>query len=100
MKHLTEEEWIEFYYGESPDRQLMQEHIDECAQCAAMGRDLAHDLTNLSAKRWSEGEPQRRSEYGEQVWHTLRPSLTPYPMKRDVWRYWGWPLKWNLRVGL
>jgi hypothetical protein len=97
MKHLTEEEWIEYYYGESPDQQRMQEHIGECAECAAVGRDLARDLAEM---RLSEGEPQPGPKYGNHVWQALHSSLTPYPRTQNTRRSWGWPVTWNLRLGL
>lgn len=91
MKHLTEEEWIEHYYGESSDSQAVQQHLAECAECAAMGRELARDLTAL---REREVEPQRGGNYGEKVWQSLRSSLTPY--KREQTGRWYWPLRWNV----
>lgn len=96
MKHLTEEEWIEYYYGEALNRQEMQEHIAECAECAALGSDLARDLANVNL---TEGEPQRGKAYGEAVWQALSPSLTTYPRTHNTQRHWGWPVRWNLRVG-
>ena len=92
MKHLTEEEWIEYYYGEIADRELdrepMQAHIAECAECAARGQELARDL---SLMRELEGEPARGDDYGQQVWQALRPTLTPYAKSS----HWKWPAKWN-----
>lgn len=91
MKHLTEEEWIEHYYGESNDSQAVQQHLTECSECAAMGQELARDL---AAMREREGEPLRDGNYGEKVWQSLRSSLTPY--RREQTGRWYWPLRWNL----
>jgi hypothetical protein len=96
MRHLSEEEWLAYYFGEDGadegtaegmDRQAMQEHIAQCAECAAAGRELAGDLTLMRA---DEGEALRGSDYGETMWLALRDALTPYP-KIEKTRRWGWP---------
>jgi hypothetical protein len=91
MKHLTEEEWIAYYYGEGNDRQAMQEHIAECAECAAAGRELAADLAPMQP---SEEEARRDAGYGEEVWGALQGSLTPYARVEASRRFW--PVRWNL----
>jgi hypothetical protein len=96
MKHLSEEEWIEYYYGEGPSsaRQAMQEHIVQCSECAVAGRELAEDLALMRPR---EGEALRDSNYGEEVWQTLRTSLTPYP-RIEMTRRLGWPEWLTARV--
>jgi hypothetical protein len=96
MKHLTEEEWLDYYYGESADREAMQPHIAQCAECAARGQELTHDLGIM---RESAGEPQRDAAYGEEVWESLRSSLTPYPKAQTV-RRWNWTAWLNPRMAL
>lgn len=94
MKHLTEEEWIAYYYGESTDAQAVRAHLAECAECAAMERKLAGDLSRMREMVLPANEPQRNAQYGEEVWQSLRPSLMPYPRKER--RRWGWQHKWAL----
>jgi hypothetical protein len=69
-----------------------------------VGRDLARDLAEM---RLNEGEPRRKPEYGEDIWRALHSSLTPYPRTQNAQRSaqrssgsWGWPVTWNLRLGL
>lgn len=98
MKHLSEEEWIAYYYGEGEDRQAMQEHIAQCAECAAAGRELAADLALMQP---GEDEARQDAGYGEEVWGALRGSLTPYTKTEKTriektWR-WGWPGSLQLR---
>lgn len=95
MKHLTEEEWIEYYYGESADKEQAQVHIAQCAECAEVGRTLAHDLATM---REREGDPQRGADYGAQVWQALRPSLTPYARTQSAHWFWKFPARWNRRL--
>jgi hypothetical protein len=102
MKHLTEEEWIEYYYGESADRQALQQHLAECKECAAMGRELARDLPELQGMLLDEDVPQRGPEYGENIWHALQSSITTYPQTQAA-RRWNWPIwpsRWRLGLSL
>ena len=96
-RHLSEEEWIEYYYGESADPVWAQEHILSCAECAAMGRELSADLAGLRA---DPAEPKREREYGEQVWHGLRTRLAPYPRSERTARRWEWIQRWHAGLGL
>jgi hypothetical protein len=100
MKHLTEEEWIEFYYGESADSQALQEHLAECKECATMGQELARDLPKLQGMLLAADEPQRDAEYGAAVWQVVRSSITPYPQTKTARQRWGWPGGWGLKLAL
>ena len=62
MKHFSEEEWIEYRYGESGEREQMQEHLTQCSECAALAEALASDLAELRLDRLSEAEPRRDAE--------------------------------------
>jgi len=95
MRHITEEEWIEYYYGESTHRQFVQEHLAECAECAATGRELARDLAELSINK---EVPARTDSYGENVWETLKPSLRPHAQEKLASRVWRWPRQWSPRL--
>jgi len=96
MRHLTEEEWIEYYYGESADRQAVHEHLADCAECAAMGRELARDLSQMRETLLPDAEPQRDAKYGERIWQSIRSSVTPYPRSEKTVQPWGWTGKWTL----
>lgn len=98
MNHLTEEEWIEYYCGEGADRERVQRHIAECAQCAAAGQALARDLAEIRANADLPEPDSTHSgqEYGEKVWQALSPSLTPYPRpqktRQKTRKFWQWPI--------
>jgi hypothetical protein len=89
MKHLTEEELIEVYYGEAPGP--ASEHARACRECGAQLAGLRRDLEN--AKR--SAVPARGADYGETVWQTLRPRLSPYRKKRPAARGWA---QWRVAV--
>lgn len=89
MKHLSEEEMIELYYGEGTQADAAV-HVESCAVCAKAYARLKQDLAGISL----DEAPERDSNYGERVWGTLRPSLAPLgaPPRRRIgfnWR-WGW----------
>ncbi|HEX4321840.1 MAG TPA: hypothetical protein VHZ52_13090 [Acidobacteriaceae bacterium] len=99
MRHLSEEEWVVYYFGEDGpdnsggwDRRAMQEHIAGCPECAAAGRELAADLARM---RSNESEGLRGQEYGEKMWPRVKDSLTPYPKvekaKANNTGRWVWP---------
>jgi len=100
VKHISEEEWIAYYYGEDADRQAVQKHLAECQECAAIGQELARDLRQMQGMLLPADEPQRGAEYGAAVWQAVRPSITPYSQRQAVRQRWGWPGGWGLKLGL
>jgi hypothetical protein len=96
MKHFSEDEWIEYHYGESDHQEKMQQHLAHCAECVALAEALARDLEELRPER---SEPQRSAEYGEEVWRGLRSSLTPYAQPKER-KLWMWRARLSLRTGL
>lgn len=85
MKHLTEEELIEMYYGESGAAAVA--HIGACQECSADFARLKKDLEGAGMAR----VPERGAEYGEQVWEALLPRLIPYERKARGWhRFAQW----------
>jgi hypothetical protein len=51
MKHFSEEEWIEYQYGESGEQKQMQQHLAQCAECAELVAALAGDLARNATRR-------------------------------------------------
>lgn len=86
MKHLSEDELIELYYGEAADG--ASAHEQACRECSARFTELQQSLHAIR----SEPAARRGADYGEQVWETLRPRLIPYEKKpaarraRGQWR--------------
>ena len=83
MKHLTEDELIELYYGEGTS--AANAHLKACRECS---RKYAEFTRSLEEIRPAE-VPQRSADYGERVWQSLRPQLIPYEKKTAGWRGWG-----------
>ncbi len=90
MKHLTEEELIDHYYGEAASPARISSHLQECRTCADAYAALRQDLAsiNLSAV------PARDARYGEQVWQSIRTSLPVYEKQKRSW------LNLNIRKSL
>ncbi|WP_109489466.1 hypothetical protein [Occallatibacter savannae] len=87
MKHLSEEEQIEMYYGDGSEE--ARKHLKVCQECAA---EFAKFKRSLDAIK-SEDVPQRGPDYGDFVWQALRPQLIPYEKKTTGWHGWSW---WKL----
>ena len=71
MTHLTEEQLVLYYLGESEELTEARAHLDDCAACRA---DLAAVQRTLNLMNTWE-TPERGPEYGTQVWNQLRPRL-------------------------
>jgi hypothetical protein len=89
MKHLSEEDLIDLYYGEAPD--AAAQHARACRECGAQLAELQRDLE--SAKLVAV--PARSTDYAERVWQALRPQLVPYEKRRSGWRGW---VQWRAAV--
>ena len=88
MKHYSEEDLILHFYGEDARRRRREisQHVDECASCAAVYRELAGTLQLLEAPE----VPERGEQYGLEVWQRIRARL-PEP-ESPWWVRW---LKWD-----
>ena len=88
MKHYSEEDLILHFYGEDAGRRRREisQHVDECASCADVYRELAGTLQLLEAPE----APERGEQYGLEVWQRIRARL-PEP-EAPWWVRW---LKWD-----
>ncbi len=85
MKHLTEDELVERYYGEGPDDRAR--HLESCRDCAQAYAALKADLDEIVAV----DPPYRDDAYGDRVWRSLAPLLAAYPGRRAArWRFNLW----------
>jgi hypothetical protein len=82
MKHLSEEELIEYYYGEGRSYASVERHLRSCNDCAKALASLKNDLSELQLN----APPTRDAEYGDQVWHAIRNSLPVY--ERQAKKNW------------
>ena len=80
MKHLTEEELIEYGYGEG-DRVLIEEHFSVCMECEKAYGAVQADLAEM---KFSDSPP-RPSNYGDTVWEALRNQLPAYEARKRTW---------------
>lgn len=69
MKHLTEDELIDRYYGD--DRSNTARHLESCQHCAHSYAALQSDLADLGPI----APPSRDESYGERVWSAISPLL-------------------------
>lgn len=84
MKHLSQEELIDHYYGESESPAAVSEHLRECGDCARNYAILERDLAEIKPLP----VPFRDAAYGEQVWQSIRGSLPVYDAPKRS--RWGW----------
>ncbi|HEX8813426.1 MAG TPA: hypothetical protein VF742_15665, partial [Terracidiphilus sp.] len=83
MKHLSEEELIELYYGEAAHP--VSAHLEACRECTAQYVELKQSLDAMRPA----AAPQPSAQYGERVWKALKPQLIPYEKKARGWRGWS-----------
>jgi hypothetical protein len=79
--HLSEQEMIDHYYGEATPDSSAERHLKACARCADEYAALERDLEGVKALV----PPVRSEGYGEEVWRSIRGSLTAY--ERRKWRW-------------
>lgn len=77
MNHLSEEDLILLFYGETE----ADPHFVQCGECQARSRSLAESLAPLNA--WTVPEPD--VEFERSAWAQLAPSLTNRPASRLRW---------------
>jgi hypothetical protein len=83
MKHLSEDELIEHYYGEATGD--VDAHLKACRECSAHYAKFSRSLDAIG----STAVPQRGADYGDRVWERLSTELIPYQKKASGWRGWA-----------
>lgn len=86
MNHLTEEQFVLYYYGEGDGSPAVRDHLDACEACRAEYAGLQRVLNVVD----SAPVPERDADYGAQVWNRLQPSLGKWSRSRGL-RWWGLP---------
>ena len=84
MTHVTEEQLVLYFYGESDETTTIAGHLAACPACRA---DLAGIQRMLNAVD-SLAIPERKAAYGEQVWQALAPRIKP---RFRFWPSWLQP---------
>ncbi len=77
MNHLTEEQLVDFYYGE---RAGNEEHLRECAECSAEYEKICRTLHSVSEFQ----PPAPRVDFEADLWRNIQPRIQARPivMKR------------------
>src|SRR5580704_10564087 len=65
--HLTEEQFVLYYYGERDGSAGVREHLDACEACRREYANLQRVLNTVDAAP----VPERAANYGAQVWRKL-----------------------------
>jgi hypothetical protein len=79
--HLSEEDLIDHYYGESATASHMERHLKVCVKCAGRYSALERDLGSVQPLV----PPARGEGYGEEVWRSIRGSLPVYEVNKRSW---------------
>jgi len=85
MNHLSEEELVLFYYGESQDASAISQHLDQCEECRSGFRALQLVLNTVD----SAPVPERGAEYGDAVWRRIEKRLGARKRRR-MFTWWLW----------
>lgn len=91
MRHLSEEELVLYYYGETESPEAERRHLKGCESCRSELEALSQSLGELTA----DPVPERPEDYGQRVWRRMENDLkSPKPR-------WSWldrlrprPLAW------
>lgn len=87
MNHLSEEELVLFYYGESQETGGIEQHLDACDACRSSFRSLQLVLNTVD----SAPVPERDSAYGEAVWRRIEGRLgRGVVRRRKAFAWWIW----------
>jgi len=90
MNHLSEEQFVLYYYGESGGSAGVREHLDACEACRGEYANLQRVLNIVDAAP----VPERAANYGAQVWRRLEPELIG---RGTRWTRWLVPVRWPMR---
>ncbi len=84
MRHLTDEELLLDFYGESAaaDRTHVRAHLEQCDQCRELDRELRAVLTAVDTTPISEPP----SGFEREMWARIEPLL---PVQKPWHTWWG-----------
>lgn len=83
--HVSEEQLVLFYYGESTEASGIESHMAECEACRSDFRTLQLVLNTVD----SAPVPERNGEYGKTVWGRLEKQLASRK-RRSFMQWWIW----------
>jgi len=71
VTHYSEDDLTLYYYGEGRGRAAIERHLDACAACRSLNREIAGTLAMIAAPE----APERGDQYGLEVWQRIRHEL-------------------------
>jgi hypothetical protein len=71
VTHYTDDDLTLYFYGEGRHRADVERHLDTCAPCASLYREIAGTLRMIAAPEL----PERGDQYGLEVWQRIRHQL-------------------------
>jgi hypothetical protein len=71
MSHLTEEELVLHYYGETGNALAAEGHLEDCAECRELFATIERVLYTVD----SMPVPERGPDYGAEVWRRISPAI-------------------------
>jgi hypothetical protein len=80
MNHLTDQELIEYGYGEG-ERAAVEKHFETCGECEKAYGALQLDLAQMKFR----DPPARDASYGDRVWESLEGWLPAYTARKRSW---------------
>ncbi len=83
--HISEEQFVLFYYGESTEAAGIESHMADCEVCRSDFRALQLVLNTVD----SAPVPERNGEYGKTVWSRLEKQLASRK-RRSFLQWWIW----------
>jgi hypothetical protein len=75
VTHYSDDDLTLYYYGEGRRRATIERHLEGCASCAAVYREIAATLGMIAAPE----VPERGDQYGLEVWQRIRHTLPERP---------------------
>ena len=86
ISHVSEEQLVLFYYGESTEAAGIESHMAECEACRSDFRALQLVLNTVD----SAPVPERNGEYGKTVWARLEKQLAGRKRRGILQQWWIW----------
>ena len=86
MNHISEEQLVLFYYGESTDAPMIESHMAECEACRQSFRALQLVLNTVD----SAPVPERGPDYGAAVWQRIENRLGRRRRRPVFAQWWIW----------
>jgi hypothetical protein len=100
--HYSEDDLTLYYYGEGRRRAQIERHLQDCAACQSLYREISSTLALITAPE----VPERGDQYGLEVWQRIRNRLPErqhgfarFSGFSRFWGFSGFAFPWN-RVAL